>query len=100
MDKWQELWNNLNPIGKREIFYYYTVDNTINYNIDYNEFLFMDSLIHFKFKFSQSKTDFMTKVTLERSTLLQAINNIGSILPLIISIHTFFLALVVPKWFD
>ena len=94
------MWNNLNPIGKRGVFYSYTVDNTINYNIDYNEFSFMDSLTHFKFKFAQSKTDFMTKVTLERSTLLKAINNIGSILPLIISIHTFFLALVVPKWFD
>jgi hypothetical protein len=42
----------------------------------------------------------MTKVTLDRSTLLEAINNIGSILPLIISIHTAILALVVPKWFD
>jgi hypothetical protein len=56
----------------------------------------MDNLTHFKFKFSQGKTDFMTKVTLERSTLLQAIYNIGSILPFIVNIHTIILALVVP----
>jgi hypothetical protein len=93
---WRELWYSLNPIGKTGIFYSYTVDNTVKYNIEYDEFSFMDNLTHFKFKFSQGKTDFMTKVTLERSTLLQAIYNIGSILPFIVNIHTIILALVVP----
>jgi hypothetical protein len=37
LDKWKELWYNLNPIGKRSIFYSYIVDNTVKYNIEYDE---------------------------------------------------------------
>jgi hypothetical protein len=42
----------------------------------------------------------MIKLTLLRSTLLEAIKNIGSLFPLIISIHTFILALVIPRFFN
>ena len=42
----------------------------------------------------------MIKTTLERSTLLQALKNIGSLIPLILSVHTFILALVIPAKFE
>jgi len=42
----------------------------------------------------------MTRTTLERYTLLQALKNVGSIIPLILSIHTFFLALIIPGMFE
>jgi hypothetical protein len=42
----------------------------------------------------------MIRTTLERLTLFQALKNVGSIIPLILSIHTFVLALVIPGMFE
>jgi hypothetical protein len=42
----------------------------------------------------------MIRATLERYTLLQAIKNVGSIIPMILSIHTFILALIIPGMFE
>ena len=82
------------------MYFAYTVDNNINYNIEENDFSFTDSLTHFTFYFAQSKKDFMIKVNLERSTLIQALKNVGSLIPFILSVHTFILALIIPGWFD
>jgi hypothetical protein len=30
LDKWRELLDNINPIGKRDMFYAYTIDSSIN----------------------------------------------------------------------
>ena len=82
------------------MYFAYLVDNSINYNIEENEFSFKGNFTHFTFTFAQSKKDFMIKASLERSTLLQALKNIGSLIPLILSIHTFILALVIPARFE
>ena len=60
----------------------------------------MDSLTHFIFNFAQDKTDYMIRNTLERYSIFQAIKNFGSIIPLILSIHTFVLALIIPGMFE
>ena len=60
----------------------------------------MDGFTHFKFHFANNKTDFMIRATLERYTLLQAIKNVGSIIPMILSIHTFILAFIIPGMFE
>jgi hypothetical protein len=42
----------------------------------------------------------MIRTTLERYTLLQALKNVGSIIPMILNIHIFVLALVIPGMFE
>ena len=42
----------------------------------------------------------MIRMTLERYSLFQAFKNVGSIIPLILSIHTFVLALIIPGMFE
>ena len=80
--------------------YTYIVNNNNNFSIEENEFSYKDNLNHFRFNFAQNKKDFMIRTTLERLTLFQALKNVGSIIPLILSIHTFVLALVIPGMFE
>jgi len=42
----------------------------------------------------------MIKNTLERYSIYQAMKNFGSIIPLVLSIHTFVLALIIPGMFE
>jgi hypothetical protein len=42
----------------------------------------------------------MTKLTVEKLSLFTALKNIGSILPLLLSIHTLIISLILPRLFD
>jgi hypothetical protein len=42
----------------------------------------------------------MTRLTVEKLTLLTAFKNFGSILPLLLSIHTFIISKFLPKYFN
>lgn len=42
----------------------------------------------------------MTRLTLERMSIFTASKNIGSIVPLILSIHTLIISFILPRFFN